>query len=223
MTEALALQGGSSGGAPTAHSTAAALDRVVDELEAICARNAFELAYKAGELLMATLYRGSLEHFRSSGRKHPTYQALLSHPRLHLSPTAVWRSLRLYELCQRLPWVLESPQINVTHVYAVIGLPQSTQEDLLRQTQREGWVAGQLEAEAKQFRRAGGRGRPRLSALDASIRSLQKVLAHPFRQVRADTVADEDSSKVAAMRRLLKSVVERCLELDLVLSDTREK
>jgi hypothetical protein len=189
---------------------------LVDQLEGMKNRRTLELAFDIGRLVTEQLYGGDPAAHRRRGTQDAAYRRLVGHPRLSLSPSTVWRSLGVYELCTRMPDVLECGELKARHVYAVLSLGPAEQESLLSVAARERWPVEKLEAEASSHRSAGGRGRPRHTPIRRAITLLGRFLEL---DVPTGVARAVDLQRRADTLELLARVRRKCDQLEQLLTD----
>ena len=195
--------------------TDAQISGLVEQLEGMKNRRTLELAFDIGRLVTECLYSGDPTAHRSRGTQDAAYRRLVAHPRLSLSPSTVWRSLGVYELCTRMPGVLECADLKARHVYAVLSLEPAEQEVLLSTAARERWPVEKLEAEASSHRSAGGRGRPRHTPLRRAATLLSRFLELdvPSSETLAGDLRRRDDTL-----ELLRRVRQKCDELERLIA-----
>jgi hypothetical protein len=205
-----------SGSKPNVVLTDADIGALVDRLEGMKNRRTLELAFDIGRLVTEGLYGGDPAAHRRRGTQDAAYRRLVGHPRLSLSPSTVWRSLGVYELCMRMPGILKCTELKARHVYAVLSLEPAEQELLLSAAARERWPVEKLEAEASSHRSAGGRGRPRHTPLRRAATLLVRFLEL---DVSIGATLAVDLRRRADTIELLRKVRQKCDELERLLTD----
>jgi hypothetical protein len=140
------------------------IEGVIRELRIITRTATLEFALAVGQVIVDGFYGGDLDAWRSRGAKDVSFRKLAKHPDLPMSPTALYRSVSVYELSRRLPiehWQRVSP----SHLHAVLPLSQDEQERLLEMTELQSWPVRRLREEVAKleqqpsFRDRGGRKR----------------------------------------------------------------
>jgi hypothetical protein len=171
------------------------VDRVVEQLNAVCKAATLEFALAVGKLIIDSFYSGSLLSWRDRGPKNCSFRKLANHPLLVLSPGSLYRSVAIFELCERLG-VRDWRRVSATHLRLVLALPPQQQEDLLLKVEAHDWPARRLEREVAGLapKRLRG-GAKRRSCLRATISELSKCI-------------DDQSSLVGAS----EAEVEMCTE-----------
>lgn len=190
---------------------------LVEQLEGMKNRRTLELAFEIGRLVTECLYGGDPTAHRSRGTRDVTYRRLVAHPRLSLSPSTVWRSLGVYELCTRMPGVLECTELKARHVYAVLCLEPAEQVLLLSMAARERWPVEKLEAESSSRRSTGGRGRPRHTPLRRATKLLGRFLELDV--PKGSTLAGDLPRRDDTLE-LLRRVRLKCDELERLITSS---
>jgi hypothetical protein len=193
-------------GGGTCANAADPIDDVVRKLNAICKSATFDLALSVGQLVVASFYDGDVEQLRERGRnKHVSLRKLARHPALPVSAGVLYRSIAIYELCEKLG-VRSWQHICVSHLRLVLSLPFEDQERLLRLAEANGWSVQMLDEEvAVARRRLGSRsrgGRPRQSPLRRTISSVQKCVALLDAAVARPDDEESASSSVDSVREM---------------------
>lgn len=192
------------------------LSALVDQLERVKNARTLQLAHEIGELVASHLYGGDPEGYRRRGTQDATYRRLVRHPRLSLSPVTVWRALGVYELCCRVPDLLECNRLKSGHVYAVLRLPHQQQEQLLQAAAEEQWSVNQIEAEAAAHSVPNCRGRPRHTPLRRAVDALRKFLEM---DVHGPVELGSSKRQRAEAVELVRRARRRCDELERMLGD----
>jgi hypothetical protein len=158
-------------------TVATQLDAVVLKLNTICKRATLEFALSVGRLIIDNLYGGDLERWRVRGAKTASFRKLARHPQLPMSPVALYRSVAMYELCERIA-ISRWKNICTSHLRSVLPLASGDQERLLRLTEANAWSVRRLEEEVstrKHHANAKSKGgRKSTSAAGRIIRSLDR-------------------------------------------------
>ena len=79
-----------------------AMDQLVAEINAFARAKALETALGVGRLIVDDIYGGDLEAWRDRGRKDASFRKLASRGDCDLSASGLYRSVAVYELCERL-------------------------------------------------------------------------------------------------------------------------
>jgi hypothetical protein len=187
--------GANQGPPPRAAQTSdAELDEVVNSLEELRNERTLDMALAVGELLVNRVY-GGVDELSQFGSRHTVYRRFLRRPGLTLSPTTLWRSMRVYELCHRMPWLKTAPRIKLSHIYAVLGVQHSAQSTLLARAHQEGWTTEQLaERAAHQKPTEGRRGRPSSSPCSRLVQRISSAAKMMHRVSETMTEVSEAES-----------------------------
>ncbi len=124
------------------------IEEIVAALHRMKRDNRMLVAVDAGRLVVERVFRGRTMD-TASGLAHVGFRKLAAHPGLPFGRTTLWRYVRVYELVQRLPWVVTRPELTVTHLAVVLGLDAEEQGPWLRYAADRGWSATQLRARMK--------------------------------------------------------------------------
>lgn len=106
---------------------------------------ALERMRMLGELVFRTIFEDDENQWRILGGLHPEYKAFVSHPQLQVSSMMLWRALHVRALFRRLPLLHQVQHIGLSHVCAVIALPESAQEELLTLAETEKWSSRRMD------------------------------------------------------------------------------
>jgi hypothetical protein len=197
---------------------------LVLRLNSVCKAATLHLALTVGELVIKELYAGDIDRWRSrEPRKQYSMRKLARHPDLAMSPSALFRSIAIYEVCERLG-IRTWKHVSSTHIRMVLPLPPEEQLRLLRETEANKWSARRLEEEAigllrsQRARGSGDGGRRRGSALTGAMRRFEKQLSTIEKLIPPDdgsAAKDEPSpdSARAAMNEL-RVAREQCTILE---------
>jgi hypothetical protein len=154
--------------------------RTVLQLNALSRNTTLAFTLAVGDLVVKELYAGDVCRLRSRERKnHVALRKVASDPDLAMSPSALYRSIAIYEICQRVggqPW----RHVSTTHVRLVLSVAPEEQERLLRDAEANRWGVRELERRvaglaASRPATAGRGGRKRRTRLRAMIACLRKV------------------------------------------------
>ncbi len=154
------------------------IEEVVVKLNAMYKAATLDFTLAVGTLIIDTFYSGDLSAWRARGSKDCSFRKLARHPRLPMSPTALYRSVAIHELCERLG-VREWKTISSTHLRSVLKLPPDQQRALLTTAEASGWSVRRLDDEVARLdlERSSRGGRRRVSRLKKTIATLEKNLA----------------------------------------------
>src|SRR5580704_6459476 len=166
-----------------AETERAKLDDVVEQtvvrLNRICKMATLEFALTVGQIVIEHFYLGDLARWRDRDpQKDTSLRKLARHPMLPMSAAALYRSVAIYELCERLQ-IRTWRHISTGHMRLVLPLSAIEQERLLRAAEAGGWpvrrldeeVAGIAHVESATRRDRGGRRR--ISGLQRAMKPVQ--------------------------------------------------
>jgi hypothetical protein len=154
------------------------IDDVVRQLNELYARANLETTLKMGRLIVERFYGGDLTIWRLHRAKEASFRKLAARADrdLFVSATGLYRAVALFELTSRVG-VDAISRLTMTHLRAVLGLPEQQQQTLLQAAQQQSWSADQLEREALRVRvsLAHRRGRPAGPPLAKAVRKLVRT------------------------------------------------
>jgi hypothetical protein len=119
--------------------------QVINQLCVLARGATLDFTLRVGKVVVDSLYDGDLTAWRSRARKDYALRVLAASPDLPLSATALYRALAIYELSQRQPNAWQ--HLGVSHLRAVLGLPNETQNHLLSAAEQGQWTVAKLERE----------------------------------------------------------------------------
>jgi hypothetical protein len=196
------------------------LEHLVANLNAIHKTATLIFALEVGKLVVEHFYAGDLEIWRNrTKKKDSSLRRLSRHPDLRMSPSALYRSVAIYELCERLN-IRTWKYISTGHIRLVLPLGRDEQARLLMTAETERWSVRELDArvEAETRSQRGVRshrgGITRVGALRRMIRPLKDfVAAVRGTAASADSATLESEFSPDSTRDaidLLHSVVDAC-------------
>jgi hypothetical protein len=196
------------------------VERVVLQLNTFCKGATFSFALSVGKLIIDTFYEGSLERWRSRDvQKDYSLRKLARHPSLPMSAGALYRSIAIYELTERLD-LRSWRHVSTSHLRLVLPCAPDQQTSLLRAAEANRWSVRQLDGHvatvlgAHPERRDRG-GRRRASALRRTTRAVGKLVALLNNTVEADDEAYDASPETARDAvRVLREAVLLCSNLE---------
>jgi hypothetical protein len=197
------------------------IDRVVVQLNAICKSATFDFAIAVGRLIITSFYGGQLDVWRRRGQKHASFRKLAKHPDLPMSPSALYRSVAIYELAERMG-ISRERRLSTSHLRLVLPLPSADQERLLRTADAEGWSVSRLRDEIAAQPRAASSprgGRKGRSPLRKTLHTLRGCLDDSDNLVginESDADLSPESARSAAV--LAARVRQACLKLETRLA-----
>jgi hypothetical protein len=156
-----------------------AVDAIVGELRTLARAATLELAVRVGRVVVERFYGGRVEVWRQRGRRCPSFRKLAEHPDLPMSATALYRSVCIFEVFERLGGIATWKHVGASHVRAVLPLPPTDQERLLLDAEASGWSVRRLDEEAARLRavRSERRGRPRQPRVVKALRELERCMS----------------------------------------------
>lgn len=199
------------------------------EMRSLTRDASVDLAIRLGRLVIERLYAGDLSTWRSRGAKAHSLRALARRPDLPISTSALYRSIALYELANRLGGVSSWSELGVSHLRLVLGLPCEEQRRLLDQACACNWTVAELERETSAARtraldQGRGRkrgGRPRLPRFVKSLHRLRKCTESSDELFGdLDAVATMAPDELAELRATLELVRNRFDQLERALTES---
>jgi len=152
-----------------------ALEQLLGDLGRSKNAGHLEALVAIGKSIVDALFGGDPNGWRNGGRRDPNYLRLERHPNLPISHTKLYLSLRVYELCNQHSFVLDCPQLTLTHIVSVLPLQPEDQRRLLTQASAERWTIRRLQREvARASTQAPRTGRPRTPPV---VKTLRRTLA----------------------------------------------
>ena len=153
--------------------------KLASELESLREQDRLGAVYRAGELVAEALFGGepSARQSRRRGKGDSLFRKLEDYPDLDLpiSRAELYRAVRVYELCRRVPSVLTSKVLTLSHVVAVLSVPPEQQAELLEQADNFEWKVRDLHrAVEKSGAPPAVTGRPRTPTV---LKTLGRALA----------------------------------------------
>jgi hypothetical protein len=184
------------------------LDAVARELAALQRKTTLGFAIQVGRMVVDRLYGGSLDDWRNGkGAKDGSLRTLADKLQKlgarGLSATTLQQAVATLDLEER-AGVSARPQLNASHVRAVIGLPAEKQELLLGTAEAKDWTAEKTEKEAEKVRHglATRTGRPPLLPFVRTVNQWQRELADATGTFggleKASTLKPEEAARVRA-------------------------
>lgn len=154
------------------------LDVVVTHIRQICTESSLDFALRVGGVVIHHFYGGDVTAWRSRGHKANSFRRLAEHPKLPMSPAALYRCVAVFELCDRLNAPSRWRRLSASHLRTVIGLESENQERLLSLANREQWSVKMLQDAAVRCRstESSRGGRKRQSAVVRSLSTIRRNL-----------------------------------------------
>lgn len=130
---------------PDRRASRGSLDALAAELKSLGRSQSPEEMLKMGELVSRRLKLGGADHKASLRR-------IAAHRDVPFKVTTIWRAVSVYEMSLRMPHLLDSKVLGISHLRAVIGLDPVDQEMLLTLAAKDRWTKRRLEQEAAKLR-----------------------------------------------------------------------
>jgi hypothetical protein len=122
------------------------VEQAVRKLNSLCKQATFDFAIAVGKLVVEEFYGGNLDQWRDRGVKNVSFRKLARHPDLPMSPSALCRSVAIYELCSRL-CIKRQGHLSTSHIRLVLPLPWAEQGEVLAQAEAHRWTVHRLREE----------------------------------------------------------------------------
>jgi hypothetical protein len=194
------------------------IERLAERLRDLARTATLELTLRIGEMIVRELYQGDLALWRSHGPKEASFRRLAEFTEPSLSHSSLQRSVALYELHQRLGCP-EWARLGVSHLRAVLGLPEAEQARLLTEANAQGWTASRLLEEVKGVRQLTASeshaGRPPLPRFVKTVHQFARVLQDAdasFGDIEA--IEDMDLEQARGLRDTVCDLRARCDSLE---------
>ena len=202
------------------------IDEVVAEINSQVRLAPLELAMKIGKLLIDKFYSGNFDAWRKKGIKDNSFRKLSEREDLEISPAALYRSVSVYEMFERIGGVSTLKHLKASHYYAVLGLTDKQQKRLLKRAESQTWPVRKIESEAKKVRKKRGKGgRKPIPQFVKSIHQIQKFVNQPQKMFDGINKADElKPEKIKELCVTLEKIQKQCLDMQAQLLEiTKEK
>src|SRR5579859_4921759 len=123
------------------------VERVVAQLHDLCRAATMDFALSVGKLIISNFFSGNLASWRDRDpKKNASLRRLAAHPDLPMSPAVLYRSIAIYELCERLG-IRSWKHVSTTHIRLVLPLEPAEQARLLRLCEAHAWPVRRLDEE----------------------------------------------------------------------------
>ena len=155
----------------------AVIDEVAHTIRDMHRAAGLQFACDVGQLVLDRFYGGDLDLLRKTGPKCVSFQKLARHPELPMSAAVLHQAVAVFELTERLRVVYTCKRLGVSHVRAVLNLPEDTQVRLLKRAEQAGWTVEKIEDEARRARQRDPRrrgGRPPLPPVVKATRAIRR-------------------------------------------------
>jgi hypothetical protein len=200
------------------------VDEVVLRLNDICKTATLDFAMSVGRLIIETIYGGDLGRWRARGAKVASFRALANHPHLPMSAASLYRSVAIYELCERLG-IKEWKHVSTSHLRLVLPLSLGEQGRLLKAAEEQRWPVRRLEEEIASIEleqveaRARRGGRPKRTRLKSTLRRLETCVDRSDKFSGTDELTAEPSPESALeIVRLMARLKHACTVLERSVS-----
>jgi len=171
----------------------AALDGVRDQrrIATVC---------EVGRLVVDALF-GDVQTWRHRTRSDLAYARLETQEGLPLTASELYRAVRVYELCDRLPALRAASGLTLSHLLVALSLQASVQGEMLRLASESHWTVRQLrEAVQRMHSPPPVTGRPRVPPV---LRTLGQVLA-------SEGLFEGTEALLALSRKEARTLLETC-------------
>jgi hypothetical protein len=192
------------------------VEEVVYKLNNMVRNATFAFAMSVGKLIITTFYGGCPTAWRERGVKDYSFRRLARHPQLRMSSTTLYRSVAIYELCQRIG-IEQWHHVSMSHVRLVLPLPTEEQSLLLKSAEMNQWPTRRLQEEIAAWAKRGHEQstRKRRSRLKATIQIIERCLDDANQFVGMDESTCEPSpDSVRRARVLIERLNHACLVLE---------
>lgn len=191
------------------------IDRAVAQLNRICKQATFDFAMAVGRTVIDIFHSGNLETWRARGHKDASFRSLAKHVDLPMSPAALYRSVAIYELSQRLE-IARWTHLSTSHIRLVLPLPSEEQARLLKLANANAWSVDRLDKEiatapSMRLRRRGGPRRH--SPIEKTLKALGAYIDEfgNFSEVQDGEISPETA---LTARKLIARLREACKGLE---------
>ncbi len=200
------------------NNSQALVNRVVVQLNAICKTATFDFAMSVGHLIISSFYSDDLNAWRSRGAKNTSFRKLARHPNLPMSPTALYRSVAMYELCGRLG-ITQWKHVSTSHIRLVLPLANDDQARLLQSVEVNAWPVRRLQEEIGKLTPrhtiTTSRPPPRAdSRLKETIRSLEHCIDASNEFVGAEDITADPAQAARIVGELIPRLRQACTRLE---------
>jgi hypothetical protein len=181
------------------------IEQAVAKLQEIERRTGLERTLAIGALVLETFFGGDERLWRNRRRnKNNSIRRLAGHRDCPFCKSALNDAIGVYVAVNILPCVRTFGHITSSHVTAVLRLPASEREDVLRAAENERWSVRQLCEHVTEVRRVEGerRGRPIANEgarVASALRSAVKELESCTNRLQRLTALDPETRKELAV------------------------
>jgi hypothetical protein len=204
---------GTTATSPPSRRAAVSVDRVLLELNRLCRSSTLEFTLAVGKIIVEGFYDNDISAWRKRGAKDRSFRALARRPELPMSAGALYRSVAIYEVCERLGGAHQWKHVSTSHLRLVLGLKQDEQARLVAIAEAQRLTVNQLEREVAKVRPAisvrGGR-RP-LPELARTLRVIRKCIDAKGHLVGSATdLASLDPALAREIRDTIRQIRSAC-------------
>lgn len=193
------------------------LNQVVAKINGITRQATLEHALAVGQVIIEDLYGGDREAWRSRGTKDTSFRKLAEREDLDMGRATLQRSVAAYVLVQDLGIDVSTwRHLGLSHVRAVLGLPEDKQRKLLTSAEEKGWTVHQIEAKVSKLREkdSDGRGRPPLPAFVKGISRIRKLVEdRTLLFGDLDKIDELDPDEVMDLTEKIAEIMRACASL----------
>jgi hypothetical protein len=198
------------------------VDHVVRVLNAICKTATFDFAMSVGKLIIDRFYSGDLGSWRERGPKNVSFRKLAKHPDLPMSPSALYRSVAIYELSSRLGFN-KWRYVSTSHFRVVLPLSSDLQSSLLLQAEEEAWTVDRLRTaigDAKRDVPEDRGGRRKTPRLRKTLRTIERCLDDNSLVGAKDDDVEFSPDSAHSVGELMRRLQQACAALENTVSDS---
>ena len=188
---------------------------VIGKLGSICKAATFDFALAVGRLVIDEFYDGDMNRWRNRDPgKEISLRKLARHPQLPMNPSALYRSVAIYELSERLD-LRSWKYISTSHMRLVLPLSPDEQARLLLAAETNAWSVRRLDQEVSTLRstslasRGGRKRRSHLSGVMHSVRKCFEGVGELLNATDDDILHGSPESARAALD-LLRGAADAC-------------
>lgn len=188
------------------------IDSVYNTLRSMARDASLGLYIDMGKVIVTKFYGGDLATWRDRGQKDASFRKLAARfdrdedaPE-GTSAAGLYRAVSIYIMDKQ--WgVSDRKHLTMTHVRALIGLPDMQQKRLLAAAEKEEWSGDRVEREAAKVRKkeGDGRGRPPLPGFVKGATRFRRILDGDDLFGEIEKAADMGDKEVEAV---LKTVTD---------------
>jgi hypothetical protein len=174
------------------------IEIVVTHIRRLARTASLEFALRVGAVIIHYFYGGDTETWRTRGPKTASFRRLAQHPDLPLSPGSLYRSVALFELCERLRAPSRWEHLGASHLRCVLGLPQNLQEKLLATANAQRWTVKTLHERVlleKSLRASRGGRRPQPPVAKSLMSAKKRLEDSVVLMERLRVLSDDDLTR----------------------------